>query len=141
VAEARARATAQRVEVRQQLAGLRIRQVVLRHLGRYLQAQAGAGRGSGGEAALLKLAMAQLVQETAAVAVGIAGVSAIAWEQDSPHGAQWCAQLCNARSASIGGGTNEILKSVVAERVLGLPRDIEVDLDIPFRSLLVGTQR
>ncbi len=141
VAAARARGTAGQPEVRQQLAALRARQLVLRYLGRYLQAQAAANRGSGGEAAVLKLVMAKLVQDTAAVAVGIAGPSAIAWDDDSAHGAHWCAQLCNARSASIGGGTDEILKSVIAERVLGLPREMEVDVDVPFRSIMVGTQR
>ena len=54
---------------------------------------------------------------------------------------RWSAQLLNARSASIGGGTNEIVRNVIAERALGLPRDVEVDVDVPFRSLKVGTQR
>jgi len=66
--------------------------------------------------------------------------SAIAWEASAARGGQWSWQLLNARSASIGGGTNEIVRNVIAERVLGLPRDVEVD-DVPFRSLKVGTQR
>jgi alkylation response protein AidB-like acyl-CoA dehydrogenase len=130
-----------RPEVRQQLADLRIRQMVLRHLAGYLAAQRGAGRSTGGEASLLKLAMARFVQDTAEVAVGIAGLGAIAWDPSDPAGDRWCAQLLSAQSASLGGGTNEIVRNVIAERVLGLPRDIDVDLDVPFRDLLVGTQR
>ncbi len=141
VTEARARGLADRPEVRQRLADLRIRQMVLRHLAAHLEANRVAGRGSGGEASVVKLAMANLVQDSAEVAVFIAGSSGIAWEKSVARGSQWSDQLLNARSASLGGGTNEIIRNVIAERVLGLPRDLEVDVDVPFRSLKVGTQR
>ncbi len=140
VTEARARDLAARPEVRQRLADLRIRQMVLRHLGRYLAANRGAGRSSGGEASILKLAMARLVQDAADAAVFIAGSDGVAWDPAVAGGGRWCAQLLNARSASIGGGTNEVVRNVIAEQVLGLPRDVEVDRDVPFRELRVGTQ-
>jgi alkylation response protein AidB-like acyl-CoA dehydrogenase len=141
IAEAKERDLLSRADVRQRLADLRIRQMVLRHLGGYLEANRRAGRSAGGEASLLKLAMAQLMQDVADAAVEIAGPAAVAWETSDADGARWSAQLLNAPSASIGGGTNEIVRNVIAERVLGLPRDIEVDLDVPFRDLRVGTQR
>ena len=72
--------------------------------------------------------MAQLVQESALVAVDVAGMGATAWDAADPEGDRWCAQLLNAQSASIGGGTNEIVRNVIAERILGLPRDEEGDL-------------
>jgi alkylation response protein AidB-like acyl-CoA dehydrogenase len=138
VTEARARGLTARPEVRQQLADLRIRQMVLRHLAGYLTARQGAGRGSGGEASVLKLAMARFVQDTANTAVSIAGMRAIAWEPDHPDGGRWCGQLLNAQSASIGGGTNEIVRNVIAERILGLPRDDEGDIVIPFQKTEAG---
>jgi alkylation response protein AidB-like acyl-CoA dehydrogenase len=127
VAEARSRQMADQPVVRQRLADLRIHQMVLRHLAAYLSARAGSSRGSGGEASLLKLAMARFVQETADAAVSIAGMSATAWEPSNPDGGRWCSQLLSAQSASIGGGTNEIVRNVIAERMLGLPRDVEGD--------------
>jgi alkylation response protein AidB-like acyl-CoA dehydrogenase len=134
VTEARARGLSARPEVRQQLADLRIRQMVLRHLAGYLNARQGAGRGSGGEASVLKLAMARFVQDTANTAVSIAGMRSIAWEPDHPDAGRWCDQLLSAQSASIGGGTNEIVRNVIAERILGLPRDDEGDIVVPFQK-------
>jgi alkylation response protein AidB-like acyl-CoA dehydrogenase len=113
----------QRPGVSDRLVQLRIRQMVLRHLAAFLQAT--AKRGDGGAASLLKLAMAELVQESALVATEVAGMHAAAWRPDDPEGGRWSNQLLSSQSASIGGGTNEIQRNVIAERVLGLPRDLE----------------
>jgi len=74
------------------------------------------------------LAMAQLVQESGLVAVEAAGMHATAWTTDDPDAGRWSDQLLGSLSASIGGGTNQIVRNVIAERVLGLPRDEEGDL-------------
>jgi alkylation response protein AidB-like acyl-CoA dehydrogenase len=125
-AEAQRRDLSSRPELRDRLVRLRIRQMVLGHLSGYLQATSKAGDGAA--ASVLKLAMAQLVQESALVAVEIAGMDATAWDSHDPDGGRWADQLLSSQSASIGGGTNEIQRNVIAERVLGLPRDGEGDL-------------
>ena len=124
--EAKRRDLAHRPVLRDRLVQLRIRQMVLRHLTAYLSVKAKGGDGAA--ASLLKLAMAQLVQESALVAVETAGMHAVAWTADDPDAGRWSDQLLSSLSASIGGGTNEIVRNVIAERVLGLPRDQEGDL-------------
>ena len=124
--EAKRRDLAGRPVLRDRLVQLRIRQMVLRHLTAYLQVK--AKRGDGAAASLLKLAMAQLVQESGLVAVEAAGMHATAWTTDDPDAGRWSDQLLGSLSASIGGGTNQIVRNVIAERVLGLPRDEEGDL-------------
>ncbi len=125
-AEAQRRDLSSRPVLRDRLVQLRIRQMVLQHLGGYLRSK--AREGDAAAASVLKLAMAQLVQESALVAVEVAGMHAVAWEPEDPEGGRWCNQLLSSRSASLGGGTDEVVRNVIAERVLGLPRDVEGDL-------------
>ena len=60
------------------------------------------------------------------------GRAAIAWDPDTPAADAWAERLCGSPCFTIAGGTTEVLKNLTAERVLGLPRDMADDRDVPF---------
>jgi alkylation response protein AidB-like acyl-CoA dehydrogenase len=76
---------------------------------------AAAGRQPGPEGSVIKLAWAAGEQALAESAVDLLGYGAL--------GGRWGEGLLGSRSLTIAGGTTEINKSIVAERVLGLPRE------------------
>jgi alkylation response protein AidB-like acyl-CoA dehydrogenase len=54
---------------------------------------------------------------------------------DAPAGGRWQQSFLSAPSIRIAGGSDEIQRNVVGERVLGLPAEPRIDKDLPFRAL------
>jgi alkylation response protein AidB-like acyl-CoA dehydrogenase len=78
------------------------------------------GSEPGAEANVTKLLGSELVQRKAALMARLAGPAAAVREGDEKRVATW---LMATLGATIGGGTSEILRNQIAERLLGLPRD------------------
>jgi hypothetical protein len=55
--------------------------------------------------------------------------------EDTIQNGMWQQVFLNQWSIRIGGGTEQIQRNVLGERVLGLPGDIRVDKDVAFRQL------
>ena len=53
----------------------------------------------------------------------------------------WAQFLLGVPGMRIAGGTDEVMRNIVGERVLGLPKDPGIDTTTPFRDLKVGTQK
>jgi len=65
----------------------------------------------------------------------IGGPVASAWGGDDADADYWAYHVLNCRGMPLGGGTDEIQKNTLGERVLGLPREPGPDRNTPFRDL------
>jgi alkylation response protein AidB-like acyl-CoA dehydrogenase len=103
-----------------------------------------AGRGdapAGPMGSLGKLAGAELNQDVYDFCVdllGMAGTRHPGYDADPAHHEALTWKLLRARANTIEGGTAEVLRGVLAERVLGLPGDIRADKDRPWREVPRG---
>lgn len=89
--------------------------------------------------ALGKIAMSRILHETARVQTAIVGPESMLTGPDNPIGDAVTFRALNAYFTSIGGGTDQIQRNIVGERVLGLPKDPEPYKDTPFRDLPTGS--
>jgi len=101
--------------------------------------QAGKTPGPGGS--LGKLVGAKIAATYRSLSLQVAGPQAIAWDPNAHATAgTWAKDALSTFSSSIAGGTDQIQRNIIGERVLGLPREPSVDKDLPFNELRVGTQ-
>ena len=122
--------------LRQRLADAYIRFEVLKFLGRRAQAAQRGGRSAGAEASVLKLAMSQHVALNADLALALEGAAGMLLHGDAPYGGFWQQTFMNQWGVRIGGGTEQVQRNVIGERVLGLPPEPRPDKTAPFRELI-----
>jgi len=89
--------------------------------------------------ALGKIAMSRILHQTARVQTDIVGPESMLTGPDNPVGDAVTFRTLNAYFTSIGGGTDQIQRNIVGERVLGLPKEPEPYKDAPFRELPTGS--
>ena len=88
--------------------------------------------------ALGKIAMSRVLHETARVQTAITGPESMLAGPDNPVGDAVTFRTLNAYFTSIGGGTDQIQRNIVGERVLGLPKEPEPFKDTALRELPSG---
>ncbi len=115
---------------------------VARLAGERLRQQLAAGR-PGPEGSAAKLVFARLNQEITGFELELAGADGLRyadWTMHRPDTANFYGRdvgyrYLRAKGNSIEGGTSEILRNIIAERVLGLPAEVRLDTGVPWKDL------
>jgi alkylation response protein AidB-like acyl-CoA dehydrogenase len=110
--------------------------------GARLRQQLAAGQ-PGPEGSAQKLGFARLNQEISGLEVELLGEDGLRYDdwtnrrpdQVNLFGRTAGYRYLRSKGNSIEGGTSEILRNIIAERVLGLPSEIRVDKDVPWKDL------
>ena len=95
------------------------------------------GQDPGPENSIGKAITGKMRQDIASFGMDLMDISGAVFDRDNaPMRAMFQDALLSAPSGRIAGGSDEILRNIIAERVLGLPQDVRVDKGIPFSELV-----
>jgi alkylation response protein AidB-like acyl-CoA dehydrogenase len=121
--------------VRQGLAASWSRAEIMRYLGYRSRTRASHGLPPGPEASVRKVFAAWNLKGNGELALAVQGAAGMLLDGDAPAGGRWQQSFLGAPSIRIAGGSDEIQRNVMGERVLGLPAEPRVDKHRPFREL------
>ena len=94
-----------------------------------------AGHQPGPEGSITKLFQAEYNRRLQNLAVDVLGTSGLAWPRQDETTATAIRGFLRSRANTIEGGTSEIMRNILGERVLGLPKEPSVDRDIPWKDI------
>lgn len=134
VVKERGRAADRRV--REEFARLYAAARVLHYQRLRMLTQLTQGRPPGPEGSVAKLSATSLLTDLYDMAISLLGPSATA--QAEGRIGQWEAAFLGVPGLRIGGGTDQIQRNIIGERILGLPPDVRVDKDLPFDRVSGG---
>jgi alkylation response protein AidB-like acyl-CoA dehydrogenase len=125
--------------VRQKLADFYVRAKALQHTGNRTLSALSQGKTPGPEASLGKLVGAFLVQQMASYGIELEGAAGMLNDDVyTPHASTWQDRYLGIPGLRIAAGTDEVLRNIIAERVLGLPPEARADKGIPFKNIPTG---
>ena len=97
-------------------------------------AQRKAGRDATRASIILKLFSTETTQALQTLSLDMEGVNGVAADPDDRWAATSAYGFLRTRSATISGGSSEIQRNIIGEKVLGLPREPAVDVGVPWRD-------
>ena len=124
--------------VRQKLATWATRASGLKHMASRAISALSNGAEPGPENSIGKLVTGAMMQEMMMYVLDLQGQAGVLDGAEAADAARFQAMLLRSCGTRIEGGTDEILRNIIAERVLGLPADIRADKGIPFNQIPTG---
>jgi acyl-CoA dehydrogenase len=126
--------------VREMLADLYVHNKVAAYTNKRALDKLRAGQTPGPEKSISKMALVENQRRIIELVAHVAGprLQADAGEWGTYA---WSAYLLGAPGLRIAGGSDEVMRNIVAERVLGLPKETGIDSTSPFKDHAVGTQK
>ena len=103
-----------------------------------MRAAAAQGKTPGPEVSTGKLLSSELGRRARDLSMSIQGAHGTLAGEDAPQGGRFQQQALRTQSSSIAGGTDEVQRNIIGERVLGLPKEPQVDRDMPFKDIPRG---
>jgi alkylation response protein AidB-like acyl-CoA dehydrogenase len=139
VALARQRGNVQDSRVRALVAEAHALDTIQDHLVERITTGIGIGSLEPTSAALLRLFEITKVLQCSTTSVEIAGGEFAVWSGSS--GGKWGNQFLMRQAAALAGGSIEMQRNIISERVLGLPRELAPDVGVPFDSVSHNAER
>ena len=126
--------------VRQELAALIIHLRVSSYTNQRAMDRLKSGQLPGPEMSIAKLAG---TQNTTRMAMFVGNVLGAKMTADTGEWGtySWNQLLLGSPAGRIAGGSDEVMRNIVGERVLGLPKDVGIDTTSAFKDIKVGTQK
>jgi alkylation response protein AidB-like acyl-CoA dehydrogenase len=121
--------------VRQHIADFHTRVELLRFMNYRVQTAISQGRMPGPEASTTKLFLSQHMNLTGDLLMELTGAHGMLADGAAIDGGMWETAFLNQWMSKLGGGTDNIQRNSLGERVLGLPREPRTDKDVPFSAL------
>ncbi|MDP2259627.1 MAG: acyl-CoA dehydrogenase [Caulobacter sp.] len=122
--------------VRSRLAQYAVKASGLKYTGMRAISALSKGETPGPENSIGKLVAGATMQELAMFALDLQGQGGVVSDPEiAAAGARFQQMLLRSPATRVEGGTDEILRNIIAERVLGLPGDIRVDKDVAFKDI------
>jgi acyl-CoA dehydrogenase len=125
--------------VRQKLAEMYVRSRGVQYTGNRTLTALSRGTTPGPESSLGKLIGGKLAQDMAAFGMELAGAAGVV--HDEPNAAangMWHDMYLAIPGLRIAGGTDEVLRNIISERVLALPPETRADKGVPFKDIPSG---
>jgi len=108
---------------------------VLRYTAQRMVSRLVRGEIPSAEGSAAKIALSRLAERLCNLAMAGQGAHGLLGQRSAPSDGDWALAFLGFPGLKVAGGTDEVMKNIIGERLLGLPREPRVDTTLPFADL------